>query len=208
MVPCTPLQTTGTGLVTRGGGDCLGGEGSLTGVCMTLRITAFPRGSLKTRACSPALSSCSWSWAPRGVREGLSCFPRQGQGGPRAQMRVLPAAPGAGQGLQHQPEGKGPPGASGAVGEPTPYLRPHWAWESGPGADWPPSPRRAGPEAPRADVRPGEGDAPPVPSPTPPAPVARRSGHRVELQATERVGVEAPDTGPSFLFLGKEGAAP
>lgn len=40
--------------------------------------------------------------------------------------------------------------------------------------------------------------------------VSRRPGHRVQLLAIERVGMEAwlPDSRPSFLFLGKEGATP
>lgn len=49
-----------------------------------------------------------------------------------------------------------------------------------------------------------------ISTPPPRWPVSRRPGHRVELLAAERVGMEArlPRCWPSFLFLGKEGAAP
>ena len=107
---------------------------------------------------------------------------------------------------------RGHSGAPGEAGEPGPCPWPHWAWESGHRGDRPLRPRRAGPEAQRADVRPGVGGAPggtisTPPTPRPPRPVSRRPGRRVELLATERVVMEAPDTGPSFLFLGKERAA-
>lgn len=137
---------------------------------------------------------------------------RQGQGGFRATMRVLGAACSwAGQGFRCQPEGKGP-------------RRGLW----GGGRAWPLSlaarglaewaqrtlalgPFRAGSEAQRADVPSPKGECSLGTISTPHRwPVSRRPGHRMELLAAERVGMEArlPRCWPSFLFLGKEGAAP
>lgn len=107
---------------------------------------------------------------------------------PRGGSPEQPAPTVGGQGLQCQPEGRGPLVGSWRSGSTWTPPWPHWAWEGGHGGNWPLGPQRAG-------LHPPPG----------PSPGGWVTGWSFWPQRGWGWRLRSPDAAPSFLFLEKEG---